>query len=123
MKKRNALILLFIFTSCKSNEEKGIMFRIQNESDTPISTIIFTTSEELNSAEFDVIEKTKSITGFLSIRDNKTDGNYVLQFTRADGKMTVQDYAYYSNGMPFDPWATFQIKNDTVVAKFGNGVP
>ena len=54
---------------------------------------------------------------FLTMKDNKSDGNYVLEFTR-NGKKEIQGYGYYTNGGALDKWVEFEIENDTITKRF-----
>ena len=118
MKKLIAITLILTLNSCYLFKEKGIEFTIENKSDSIIENVKFTTSENLTVMEFDKIEPNQSVEDFLSMKYNKSDGSYVLKFTRANGKMESQGYGYYTNGGALDRWVEFEIKNDTVTRKF-----
>lgn len=111
-------ILISIFCSCHFfGINNGIEFAIVNESDSPIKDIQFTTSENILIKEFDVIETNKSVSGFLSMKDNKVDGTYVLKFTRINEESDSIYYGYYTNGAALDSWVKFVVENDTITGK------
>jgi len=121
MKKLSAIviILILILSSCDSNKGKGIKFEIRNNSDQEIAKVKFYTSEKLAIAEFDKIEPNESVSDFLTMKNNRSDG---LEFTRADGKKEIISCGYYTNGGPLNNKVKFEIKKDTTLSTFrGNG--
>ncbi len=92
--------------------------KIKNDSNQPITNVEFTTTEKLEVIKIDRIEPNKSVTEFLSMRKNKTDGAYSLTFTRANGKKAISGGGYYTNGGSLDHWVDFIVKNDTTIVKF-----
>ena len=118
MKKMLIGILILTLNSCHLiGKGNGIVFTIENKSDFPIENIRFTTSENLAELKFDSIEPNGNVSDFLTMKDNKSDGSYVLEFTR-NGKKITQGYGYYTNGGALDKWVEFEIENDTVTRKF-----
>ena len=97
--------------------ENGIELEIENNSDQAISDIKFTTSENLNSIDFETINPDVNVSDFLSMKNNKSDGSYILKFTRKNGKRETSGAGYYTNGGSLDSRIIFQIENDTVIAK------
>ncbi len=75
------------------------------------------TSENLAELKFDIIKPNGNVSDFLTMKDNKSDGDYVLEFTR-NGKMETKGYGYYTNGGALDRWVKFEIDNDTITQKF-----
>ena len=122
MKKLIAIILLLSLNSCYLLKKNGIEFTIENKSDFPIENVKFSTSEKLTIMEFDKIEPNQSIAEFLSMKNNKHDGSYTLEFTRSNGIKESQRFGYYTNGGALDRWVEFKIQNDTISRKFsGSG--
>ena len=74
------LIVLYL-TSCKFTE-KGISFVIQNESMFKLEKVEFSTSENIAVMKFNKLEPKESVSDFLSMEDNRSDGTYVLEFVR-----------------------------------------
>ncbi len=103
-------------SSCNLSKS-GIEVTIENKSDFTIENLIFSTSENLAELKFDKIEPNENVSDFLTMKDNKIDGSYVLKFTQ-NGKKKTQHYGYYTNGGTLDKWVEFKIKNDTVIRKF-----
>ena len=99
-------------------KENGIEMKIKNVSSEPITNVEFTTTEKLDVIKIDRIEPNESVTEFLSMRKNKTDGAYSLTFTRADGKKEINSGGYYTNGGSLDHWVDFKVENDTTIVKF-----
>lgn len=111
-------ILLLTLNSCHLiGKKNGIEFTIENKSDFPIENVKFTTSENLAQLKFDKIETNGNVSDFLTMKANKSDGNYVLEFTR-NGKKEIQGYGYYTNGGALDNWVEIEIANDTVTWNF-----
>lgn len=118
MKKILIGILILTLNSCNLiGKGNGIELTIENKSDFPIENVRFTTSENLAELKFDKIEPNEIVSDFLTMKDNKSDGSYVLEFTR-NGKKVTQGYGYYTNGGALDKWVEFKIENDTVNQKF-----
>ena len=120
MKKISLIVLMILLNSCIMFRENGIEFTIKNDSDFPIENITFTTSEKLTKKEFDKIKPNGNVSGFLSMKNNKADGCYLLNFYRSNKKVELQCYGYYTNGGSLNRFVEFKIKNDTVIQKFGN---
>jgi len=118
MKKLIAIILLLSLNSCYLLKENGIKFTIKNKSDFPIKNLKFSTSEKLTIIEFDKVEPNQSIADFLSMKNNKQDGSYTLEFTRSNGIKESKGFGYYTNGVALDRWVEFEIQNDTINRKF-----
>lgn len=118
MKKMIVGILILTLNSCNLiGKGNGIEFSIENKSDFPIENVRFTTSENLTELKFDKIKPNENLSDFLTMKDNKSDGSYVLVFTR-NGKKITKGYGYYTNGGALDKWVEFEIENDTVNHKF-----
>ena len=118
MKKLIAIILLLTFNSCYLLKENGIEFTIENKSDFPIESVKFSTSEKLAVIVFDRIEPNQSVADFLSMKNNKHDGSYTLEFTRSNGIKESRGFGYYTNGGALDRWVKFEIQNDTITRNF-----
>ena len=118
MNKLFAIIIILSLNSCSMFKKDGIEMKIKNESNQPITNVEFTTSEKLEVIKIDRIEPNKSVTEFLSMRKNKTDGSYSLTFTRANGKKEISGGGYYTKGGSLDHWVDFIVKNDTAIVKF-----
>jgi len=106
------LIVLTLF-SCNSFEN-GVEVKIDNNSDETITDIVFTTSENLETIEFESIDTNKSVKGFLSMEKNKVDGTYLIKFTRKNGKIESKEIGYYSNGIPLEEIIEIKITNDSI---------
>ncbi|TAI48999.1 hypothetical protein [Flagellimonas allohymeniacidonis] len=120
MKKVIAIVVVLALSSCNLFKENGIDFKIVNSSESQITDVKFYTTEKIQIAEFDKIERNKSVSDFLSMKDNQADGEYVLEFTRANGKKESSAAGYYTNGGSLNGWVRFEIKSDTTFIKFGN---
>jgi len=118
MRKLTVVILIFTLSSCYLLKENGIDVEIVNNSNSTITNIKFTTSERLEFVEIEKIKPNETISEFLSMKYNKSDGGYFIEFTRADGKMEKSGGGYYTNGGSLDRWVKFEIQNDTTYVKF-----
>jgi len=118
MKKLIALILLLTLSSCYFYKKNGIEVKIKNNSNEPITNVEFTTTEKVDILEFDKIEPNQTVTEFLSMNKNKSDGAYSLTFTRANGKTEMSGGGYYTNGSSLDHRMDFIVENDTTIVKF-----
>lgn len=120
MKKIVIGIIILTLSACKligtGNE---IEFTIENKSDAPIENVRFTTSENLTELKFDNIGPNGIASGFLNMQANKSDGTYILEYTR-NGKKETKNYGHYTNGAAINQWVEFEIENDTVNQKFGD---
>ena len=95
LKMTTVAIIIATLLSCHiKNKEKGIEFKISNNSEFAIKSIKITTSENLVIEKIDSIEAGESISGFLSMTKNKTDGSYILEFIRENGKKESRGYGY-----------------------------
>ncbi len=120
-------LLIFTLISCQPvSKEKRIRFFIVNKSEAPIKNVRLTTSEHLSEhlyeAKFQILGPEEKVSGFLIMQENRSDGCYLLAFTREGEKQVIKCFGYYTNGAPLEKWVKFQIKNDTVIEKFG-GLP
>lgn len=116
MKKLVLLVIALTLTSCYLFRENGIEVEITNNSGSPISDVKFTTSEYLNSLNYAAVSPDETVSGFLNMSENKTDGSYVLEFTRENGKREMLGNGYYTNGGSLDSRVIFKIEKDTVIA-------
>ena len=106
------LIVLTLF-SCNSFEN-GVEVKIDNNSNETITDIVFTTSENLETIEFESIDTNNSVKGFLSMKENKVDGTYLIKLTRKNGKIESKEIGYYSNGVPLKEMIEIKITNDSI---------
>jgi hypothetical protein len=91
-------ILILTLNSCHLiGKGNGIEFTIESKSDFPIENVRFTTPENLAELKFDKIDPNGTVSDFHNMKDNKSDGNYVLEFT-LNGKKETHSYGYYTNG-------------------------
>jgi len=121
MKKTVLLITILSLYSCSFFEEKGIDFKIINNSNQAIENITFTTSERFDIKLFDKIESNQSVEGFLSMKNNNQDGSYYIEFKNSNDSIVSEDLGYYSNGTPSNEWVKITIMNDTIIKKFSKG--
>ena len=110
-------MVILTLNSCFVFEENGIEIKIKNSSSKPITDVEVTTSEKLDVIKIDRIEPNENVSEFLSMRENKTDGGYILTFTRENGKTETRKDGYYTNGGSLDEWIEFNVKSDTVLVK------
>ncbi|AZQ57867.1 hypothetical protein EJ994_03250 [Maribacter sp. MJ134] len=120
MKKLLLLSLLITLSSCFLFQDKGIVFKIENTSDYPVTNIKISTSEHLDSITFDEIAPKDYREDFLSMKNNKSDGHYTLSFTREDGTTVNENHGYYTHGGSLENWIHFEIQNDTTVVRYGD---
>lgn len=120
MKKIILIVLLLTLNSCYQFKENGIQFSIKNKSNFSIKNVKFTTSEKLNTIAFNKIEPDESVDSFLSMKNNKTDGSYILEFTDINGNKKSESFGYYSNGQTANgEYVVFEINNNSITSKFG----
>lgn len=106
-------LIVLTLVSC-NYLKKGVEVKIDNNSDEKITDIVFTTSENLESIEFESIDTNKSVKGFLSMKENKVDGTYLIKFTRKNGKIESKEISYFSNGIPLEEIIEIKITNDSI---------
>ena len=114
------ILILILFNSCNLIQEKGIDFKIINNSDSQISNVKISTSENLDSITFEEIVPKDYREDFLSMKQNKVDGHYTLSYTRQDDTTVNENHGYYTNGGSLESWICFEIQNDTTLVKYGN---
>ena len=100
--------------------ENGIEIEIKNNSSQTITDVEFTTSERLEIIKIDRIEPNESVTEFLSMEQNKSDGFYWLSFTRPNGEKDISGGGYYTNGDALNKWVKFEIITDTTYSTFSS---
>lgn len=111
---------IFILTLSSCNligKGSGIKFKIKNNSESTITNVEFYTSEKLVIAKFDKVEANENISGFLSMKNNKSDGEYILEFTRENKINEKSSGGYYTNGSPSDKWIEFEVKSNKTFVK------
>ncbi len=118
MKKAISILLILILNSCFIESENGIKVEIKNNSDTPITNVEFTTSENLEVIRFDKIESKETVNEFLSMKKNQSDGAYSLTFTRTSEKKEVSSNGYYTNGGSLDKWVKYTVGVDSISVVF-----
>lgn len=118
MKKLLFILFILSLNSCLPPKEKGINFQIKNNSDAAVTQVEFFTSEKVGVVGFEKIEPGQRVSEFLSMKDNRADGSYVLGFTRANEKEEHFLGGYYTNGGSLNRWIQFEITNDSVYVKF-----
>jgi hypothetical protein len=118
MKKLFFILFILSLYSCLSNKENGIHFQVRNNSDAAVTQVEFFTSEKVGVVGFEKIEPGQRVSEFLSMKDNRADGSYVLDFTRANEKKEHFVGGYYTNGASLNRWIQFEITNDSVYIKF-----
>lgn len=118
MKKLVPLILILTLNSCFMFKENGIEMKIKNNSNKPITNVVFSTTEKLETIKIDIIDPNETVIEFLSMKKNKTDGAYTMTFNRADGQIEKTGGGYYTNGGSLDHWVDITIENDTTIIKF-----
>jgi len=116
MKKILLIYLLFIVVSCNFLKD-GIEIEISNNSKVPLKNLKFSTSENKEVLTFKELKSGEKINEFLSMKDNKTDGSFSLEFTNQKGEIKKLTAGYYSNGKPLDNKIIFMIQNDTTLIK------
>ncbi|MBB2147009.1 hypothetical protein GM921_16010 [Pedobacter sp. LMG 31464] len=115
--------LLFFFIailliSCVSPlGNKSIKVQILNASNTPISNVKITTSENLDSLFFPSIDIYEGKFGNLNMAKNKIDGEYRLSY-KQDGKYHLIKTGYYTNGRSLAYSMYIEVKKDTAIVKF-----
>jgi hypothetical protein len=118
MRKEISILLILILNSCFIESENGISVEIKNNSDTPVTNVEFTTSENLEVIRFDKIEPNQTVIEFLSMNKNQSDGAYSLTFTRTNGQKEFSTGGYYSNGGSLDRWVKYEVEADTTSVEF-----
>jgi hypothetical protein len=96
---------------------KNIRVNILNVSNSSISDVKITTSENLDSLFFSTIANNDKEIGTLNMQENKTDGHYQLSYKQGK-KYHHVNRGYYTNGSALEYSINFIIKSDTVLVKF-----
>lgn len=114
MMKKFLIGLIFLTLVSCDYLKKGVEVKIVNNSDGAITDVVFTTSENFETIEFDSIDANKSVKGFLSMKENKVDGHYLIKLTRKNGEIESKEIGYYSNGVPIEEIIEIKITNDSI---------
>ena len=112
MKKLVLGIMLITLNSCDLFKS-GINFEIDNQTNSIVRDIKFYTSENIKVIQIEKINPNQKTINFLSMKDNKTDGHYILEFTRENGNIERIEAGYYTNGSVLNDLIQFKIKTDT----------
>lgn len=115
------LIILFttsVITSCILYSPNGIEVQIKNNSDKIIQNVVFSTTENLDSLMFYTIKPGEKVKGFLSMKENKSDGSYTLVYEDFQKNKFEIERGYYTNGGSSDNLVEFDIRKDTSFVKF-----
>ena len=94
--------------------ENGIDVEIQNNSGSKIENVKFYTSERKAILEFGELESNNSVDDFLSMKENQSDGDYIIEFQRVNGEKEKKSGGYYTNGGTLNSKIVFNILKDTV---------
>ncbi len=114
-------LIIIAFCSLLYSCTKGIDITVKNDRSYPVKNIKIYTSEQTNILRFDQIERGEDVTGFLSMSNSRTDGNYIIEFDsenhRLDSgrKREKTEAGYYTNGNPIDKNHIIFIHNDTII--------
>jgi hypothetical protein len=106
------------FISCKLYSGDGIEVTLENTSSSIIHDVEIGTSEELATIKYIKLEPGEKIDSFLSMKENKSDGDYQIKFTRPNGKKENIKAGYYTNGGSLETTMHINIKEDTVLVSF-----
>lgn len=118
MKKTILLLLILTLNSCHYiGNGNGVDFEIKNNSDETITDIKIYTSEKIEIVSIEKIEHNKSVSNYLPMKENKSDGNYQIEFKLKNGSTKKSNGGYYTNGGALDSWIEFDIRNDTIKYK------
>ncbi|MFD2542166.1 hypothetical protein ACFSSB_07540 [Lacinutrix gracilariae] len=118
MKKLFILFILVIQSCSLLQDNNGIEVTIKNNSKHPITDIQCYTSEKLETLQIPNIEANKTVSKFLSMKKNKQDGNYILEYVDANKKKRIKKEGYYTNGSSLNKWITFSIEKDTILVTY-----
>jgi hypothetical protein len=112
------LVYVLILISCKPYTEKGIAVIVKNSSSSTIHDTEIGTSEKLSTINNVILNPGKEINSFLKMKENKTDGSYIILYTLANGKKENIDAGYYTNGAPIERSMYIDIQRDTTLVTF-----
>ncbi|QBO59174.1 hypothetical protein [Chryseobacterium salivictor] len=118
MNKIKFILLLILSNSCSPLIENGIIVEIENNSKLSVIGVQFYTTEKLITLDFDKIKPEETMSGFLSMKNNKSDGGYVLDFIGANGEKEHTVVGYYTNGGSLDRKVKFTIETKKTLVKF-----
>lgn len=113
-------VYVLILLSCSQHTDKGIEVTVKNSSSSTIHDIEIGTSEKLSTINDVTLNPGKKKSFFLSMKENKTDGFYSIQFTLPDGRKENIAAGYYTNGAPMEKSMYIDIQSDTTLVTFGS---
>jgi hypothetical protein len=111
------LITILLISCVGPFGNKSIKVRVLNSSNSTISNVKITTSENLDSLFFPDIDMYGRRFGSLNMMKNKTDGEYRLSYKQG-GKYHFAKGGYYTNGRSLEYSMSIEVKSDTGLIKF-----
>ena len=121
MTKIFTIILFLVITSCMVGPGEGLSVSVENNTNSKLTNVKFYTSEKIALLIINDIPSKKESNTFYLMKEHKTDGNFILEFKRADGSLEIIPAGYYSNGIANDKWVEFDVQKDTVLIRFSSG--
>jgi hypothetical protein len=111
------LITILLISCVGPFGNKSIKVRVLNSSNSVISNVKITTSENLDSLFFPDMDIYERRSGNLNMKKNKTDGEYRVSY-KQNGKYHFVKEGYYTNGRSLNYSMNIVVKSDTVLIKF-----
>jgi len=111
------LITILLISCVGPFGNKSIKIRILNSSNSVISNVKITTSENLDSLYFLDMAIYERRSGNLNMAKNKIDGEYRLSY-KQNGKYHFAKDGYYTNGRSLNYSMNIVVKSDTILIKF-----
>lgn len=116
----SSILFIILLNSCDSlsTGSKTIDVEVENKSGGKISNIKISTSEDLEKTDIAELANDTKVSKKLSLKDNKADGSYSIEFTRENGKTDKKQGGYYSNGKALEKTMSISIQKDSVIFNF-----
>lgn len=110
------VLLLISLFSCKDLLKKEVRITIINKTENHIDSLVVT--NWIQEAKVNRINKNDSIEFNLGFENNKAngDGSYAVSYFLND-KIHLEDFGYYSNGIPTSSTYRIEIYSDTLIIK------
>ncbi len=113
------VLMLVMISSCSFNTKKGIKISIENKSNHNLENVSLSTTENVIELKLEKLNKGDVYSDFLSLKDNKVDGAYVIKFKRQNKEFEEHRFGYYTNGTALEDSMKIEILNNEIQVKYG----
>ena len=111
--RKITILLTLLFLSCYEYQD-NIRVRVINNSNSKVANIKVYTSNNKNEILFNNLKNDGELNFILNLKQEKSDGDYFLEYVNNKNQKVIYHNGYFSNGIPLDKEIIFTIENDTI---------